>query len=197
MAEKWTAADIPSQKGRVAIVTGANSGIGLIAARELAAASATVVLACRDTKKGESALRDIKAKSPDAVVTLASLDLASLQSVRDFADGFNAGGGGLDLLINNAGVMAVAPRRTTATGAANIGSCSDAISANVTMPSVWTMRSRICQSGPRTLHLPYCSQSCLSVEHAVTVNGPSIASITSATLIDADGRLRVYPPRVP
>ena len=53
------------------------------------------------------------------------------------------------------------------------------------------MRSRICQSGPRTLHLPYCSQSCLSDEQAVTVNGPSIASITSATLIDADGRLSV------
>jgi NAD(P)-dependent dehydrogenase (short-subunit alcohol dehydrogenase family) len=116
MATKWTAADIPSQKGRTAIVTGANSGIGLIAARELARVGATVVLACRDTAKGEAAVREIKATSPDADVTVVALDLANLQSVRDFAEKFSADNAGLDLLINNAGVMAVAPRRTTADG---------------------------------------------------------------------------------
>jgi NAD(P)-dependent dehydrogenase (short-subunit alcohol dehydrogenase family) len=116
MPEKWTAADIPSQKGRLAVVTGANSGIGLIAARELARAGATVILACRDTAKADAAARDIKTKAPDAHVTVFGLDLASLQSVRDFAARFNAEHGSLDLLINNAGVMAVAPRRITADG---------------------------------------------------------------------------------
>jgi NAD(P)-dependent dehydrogenase (short-subunit alcohol dehydrogenase family) len=116
MTTKWTAADIPSQTGRIAVVTGANSGIGLIAARELARAGATVVLACRDTVKGEAAARNIKSAATDADVTVSALDLASLQSVRDFAARLSAEHPSLDLLVNNAGVMAVAPRRTTADG---------------------------------------------------------------------------------
>lgn len=100
---EWTAADIPDQSGRTVIVTGANSGIGAAAARELAAHGASVVLACRDRSKGEAA-----ASSMRGDVTVRELDLADLDSVRRFADGTGA----VDLLINNAGVMAVPERRT-------------------------------------------------------------------------------------
>jgi NAD(P)-dependent dehydrogenase (short-subunit alcohol dehydrogenase family) len=115
MTTKWTATNVPSQKGRLAVVTGANSGIGLSAARELARAGATVILACRDTEKGAAAAKDIAAQAPGSDVTVTALDLASLASVRGFADSFNSEHDSLDLLINNAGVMAP-PRRTTADG---------------------------------------------------------------------------------
>jgi NAD(P)-dependent dehydrogenase (short-subunit alcohol dehydrogenase family) len=115
MSEKWTAEQIPDQAGRTAVVTGANSGLGLVAARELARAGADVVLACRNTEKGEAALGSIRADVPGAKVAVESLDLSSLDSVRDFAGRFAAGHEGLDLLINNAGVMAP-PRRETADG---------------------------------------------------------------------------------
>jgi NAD(P)-dependent dehydrogenase (short-subunit alcohol dehydrogenase family) len=115
MAEKWTAADIPDQAGRTAVVTGANSGLGLAAARALAAAGAEVVLACRNLEKGEAAVGSIRAELPGASLALEELDLSSLASVRDFASRFEAERGGLDLLINNAGVMAP-PRRQTADG---------------------------------------------------------------------------------
>lgn len=115
MSAKWTANDIPDQSGRTAIVTGANSGIGLVTARELARAGAHVVLACRNAEKGEAAVRAIEAAAPGATVTLAPLDLASLASVREFASGVTSEHGRLDLLINNAGVMA-APRRLTEDG---------------------------------------------------------------------------------
>jgi NAD(P)-dependent dehydrogenase (short-subunit alcohol dehydrogenase family) len=115
MDSKWTADRIPDQGGRTAVVTGANSGLGLVTARELARAGASVVLACRDQAKGEAARRQIEAAAPGAPLELESLDLASLDSVRAFAERFRAGHDGLDLLINNAGVMA-APRRRTADG---------------------------------------------------------------------------------
>src|SRR5918998_4543153 len=108
----WTAADIPDQTGRRAVVTGANSGIGLAAARELARRGAAVVLACRNAAKGEAALADVHAAAPRADVTLAALDLADLGSVRAFAATQDAP---LDLLVNNAGLMAP-PRRTTKDG---------------------------------------------------------------------------------
>jgi NAD(P)-dependent dehydrogenase (short-subunit alcohol dehydrogenase family) len=108
----WKADDIPDQRGRRAIVTGANSGLGLVIARELARHGAAVVLACRSREKGEGALADVRAAAPDADVELAALDLASLDSVRAFAA---AQDGPLDLLVNNAGVMAP-PHRTTADG---------------------------------------------------------------------------------
>jgi len=108
----WTADDIPDQAGRRAIVTGANSGIGLIAARELARHGAAVVLACRNAAKGEAALAEVRAAAPDADVTLAALDLADLASVRAFA---GARTEPVDLLVNNAGLMAP-PRRTTKDG---------------------------------------------------------------------------------
>ena len=109
---KWTAADIPDQSGRVAVVTGANSGLGWVTARELARAGARVVLACRSTEKGERAAARISSAVPGAAVDPAVLDLADLESVRAFAA---AAPDRLDLLINNAGLMAP-PRRLTRDG---------------------------------------------------------------------------------
>lgn len=108
----WTLADLPDQSGRVAIVTGANSGIGRWAAQGLAGAGARVVLACRTVSKGEAAATEIRAAHPEAEVEVRALDLADLDSVRAFAAAWE---GPLDLLVNNAGVMAL-PRRTTAQG---------------------------------------------------------------------------------
>jgi NAD(P)-dependent dehydrogenase (short-subunit alcohol dehydrogenase family) len=104
---KWTADDLPRQDGRTFVVTGANSGIGLVAARELARAGAHVVLAVRDTARGEQAAAAI-----DGATEVRRLDLADLASVRAFAEGWD---GPLDVLVNNAGVMAT-PRRRTADG---------------------------------------------------------------------------------
>jgi NAD(P)-dependent dehydrogenase (short-subunit alcohol dehydrogenase family) len=115
MADGWTAEDIPDLSGRNAIVTGANSGLGLVTARELARAGASVVMACRNLEKGHAAVEQVRAAVPDAQVQLDELDLASLESVRGFAERFRATHDGLDLLINNAGVMAP-PRRRTVDG---------------------------------------------------------------------------------
>jgi NAD(P)-dependent dehydrogenase (short-subunit alcohol dehydrogenase family) len=101
---KWTAQDLPSLENRTFVVTGANSGIGLVAARALAGAGARVVLAVRDTAKGDRA-----AASIDGRAEVRRLDLADLASVRAFADAWE---GDLDVLVNNAGVMAVPERRT-------------------------------------------------------------------------------------
>ncbi len=109
----WTAKDIPDQTGRRAVVTGANSGLGLAVARELARAGAHVVLACRDEVRGETAVTAIRRKVPGASVELGLLDLADLASVRAFAQ--RLGDEPQDLLINNAGVMAT-PRRLSADG---------------------------------------------------------------------------------
>jgi NAD(P)-dependent dehydrogenase (short-subunit alcohol dehydrogenase family) len=117
VSPRWTAEQIPDQSGRTAIVTGANSGLGLAVARELARHGARVVLACRDTGKGSGAQRAIEAQVPAAQLEVAALDLADLASVESFAEAFRSGGehDGLDLLINNAGVMAP-PRRETKDG---------------------------------------------------------------------------------
>ena len=104
---KWTAADLPDLAGKTFVVTGANSGIGRVTARELARAGARVVLAVRDTAKGERAMHDFPAPAE-----VRELDLADLASVRAFAAGWD---GDLDVLVNNAGVM-VPPERRTADG---------------------------------------------------------------------------------
>lgn len=105
MARKWSAADIPEQHGRVAIVTGANTGIGFQTATVLADRGAHVVLAVRDIDKGKDAASRISAKIPHADIAVQELDLASLDSVRAAADALKAMHPHIDLLINNAGVM--------------------------------------------------------------------------------------------
>src|SRR5829696_3253693 len=115
MALKWDTSRIPDQTGRVAVVTGANSGLGLVTARELARAGARVVLACRNLEKGKTALTEVERAATGAPPELADLDLANLTSVRSFAQSFKDTHDGLDLLVNNAGVMAP-PRRRTADG---------------------------------------------------------------------------------
>jgi NAD(P)-dependent dehydrogenase (short-subunit alcohol dehydrogenase family) len=112
---KWTTDDIPDQAGRVAVVTGANTGLGLETAKALAAHGASVVLAVRNLDKGKQAAAAVATASPGADVAVQRLDLASLDSVRDAAAELLAGHERIDLLINNAGVM-YTPRRTTADG---------------------------------------------------------------------------------
>src|SRR5689334_8789675 len=101
---------VPSQSGRTFVVTGANSGTGRAAAEQLAAAGARVVLAVRNTEKGEKALAEIRAAHPGADLQVRELDLADLASVRRFADALTADLDHLDVLVNNAGVM-VPPKR--------------------------------------------------------------------------------------
>ncbi len=116
MKINWQVTDIPGQAGRRAIVTGANSGIGYWTALELAKAGATVVMACRNQQKGEAAVARLKAQVPNAKAELRLLDLASLASVRAFAEEELQRGNGLDLLINNAGLIGGPKRQETADG---------------------------------------------------------------------------------
>jgi NAD(P)-dependent dehydrogenase (short-subunit alcohol dehydrogenase family) len=105
MSTKWTAADIPDQSGRVAVVTGANTGLGYWTAEMLADKGAHVVLAVRNLDKGKDAVEAITAKSPKADVALQQLDLTSLDDIRKAAEELRAAHERIDLLINNAGVM--------------------------------------------------------------------------------------------
>jgi NAD(P)-dependent dehydrogenase (short-subunit alcohol dehydrogenase family) len=116
MSSKWTAADVPDQSGRVAIVTGANSGLGYDTAAVLADKGAHVVLAVRNLDKGKEAADQIRSKSASADVVVQQLDLTSLDSVRKTADELRAAYPRIDLLINNAGVMYVPTRETTKDG---------------------------------------------------------------------------------
>jgi NAD(P)-dependent dehydrogenase (short-subunit alcohol dehydrogenase family) len=111
----WTADQIPDQSGRTILVTGANSGLGLVTARELARAGATVVLTARDRSKCDSAVADIRQSVPDALLDPRLLDLASLDSVRRLATGVAADHERIDVLVNNGGIMAP-PRSTTRDG---------------------------------------------------------------------------------
>jgi NAD(P)-dependent dehydrogenase (short-subunit alcohol dehydrogenase family) len=113
--KQWTIGDIPNQQGKVVIVTGANSGLGLETTRALAAKGARVIMACRDLERGQKAQAEILTSVPNASVQAVQLDLASLASIRQFAASFQAEHGRLDLLFNNAGVMAI-PRRETQDG---------------------------------------------------------------------------------
>jgi NAD(P)-dependent dehydrogenase (short-subunit alcohol dehydrogenase family) len=108
----WNAADIPDQRGRVAVVTGANGGLGLETARQLAAKGAHVVMAVRNKEKAAAAAEDIRTTAPDASLELVPLDLASQASVKTAAAQIAAAHERVDLLVNNAGVMAIAEART-------------------------------------------------------------------------------------
>ena len=112
---KWTTADIPDQTGRVAVITGANSGLGYETAAALAEHGAHVVLAVRNLDKGKEAASRIAAKNPRADVALQELDLTSLESIRAAADQLRSDHDRIDLLINNAGVM-YTPKSTTKDG---------------------------------------------------------------------------------
>jgi len=109
----WTADDIPNQDGRRIVVTGANSGIGLEATRELARNGATVIMVCRSVDRGEEAANDIREDVLNADLRVEACDLGDLESIRAFAD--RLGDDELDALINNAGVMAI-PRSETTDG---------------------------------------------------------------------------------
>ncbi|MER5649010.1 oxidoreductase [Streptosporangium sp. NPDC002524] len=103
---RWTEADVPDQSGRVVLVTGANTGLGLETARVFAARGATVVIASRDTGKAAGAADRVRAEAaPGAEIEVLHLDLASLESVRKAAGEFRDRHERLDLLVNNAGVM--------------------------------------------------------------------------------------------
>jgi NAD(P)-dependent dehydrogenase (short-subunit alcohol dehydrogenase family) len=106
----WTAAQIPSLSGTTAVVTGANSGLGLETTRELARHGATVVLACRNQDKGRGAIEEIRGEVPEAELELGQLDLSDLASVAKFAGSLD--GRAIDVLVNNAGLMAVPYART-------------------------------------------------------------------------------------
>ena len=112
---KWTTADIPDQTGRVAVITGANTGLGFETAAALAEHGAHVVLAVRNLDKGKDAATLISRRSPNASVALQELDLTSLDSIRTAADQLRSDNDRIDLLINNAGVM-MTPKSTTKDG---------------------------------------------------------------------------------
>jgi NAD(P)-dependent dehydrogenase (short-subunit alcohol dehydrogenase family) len=112
----WTTADIPSLKGRTAVITGATGGLGYETALALAGAGAEVVLTGRNDVKGRNAIQRIRGEFPNTKVSYETLDLASLASVAEFAKRFAAAHASLDLLVNNAGVMALPKRQATADG---------------------------------------------------------------------------------
>jgi NAD(P)-dependent dehydrogenase (short-subunit alcohol dehydrogenase family) len=115
MSAKWTSGDVPGQQGRLAVVTGANTGLGFETAQVLAARGASVVLAVRDIEKGKRAAARIADTAAGANVMVQPLDLTSLDSIRAAADELRAKHPRIDLLINNAGVM-LTPRQTTSDG---------------------------------------------------------------------------------
>ncbi len=112
---RWTADQLPDLSGRTVIITGGNSGLGFEAARALAPRGAELVLACRDLSKAKAAIAEIEAEAPGAAVAAMQLDLASLASIRAFAESFLETQRQLHVLCNNAGVMAI-PYRKTADG---------------------------------------------------------------------------------
>jgi NAD(P)-dependent dehydrogenase (short-subunit alcohol dehydrogenase family) len=111
----WSEKNIPNQKGKVIIITGASSGIGKAGAEILAGKEAQVILAVRNIQKGQKVVDEIKSRNPKALLEVRKLDLSSLDSVKNFADGFKKNYQQLDILINNAGIMAC-PFDTTKDG---------------------------------------------------------------------------------
>ncbi|WP_067813129.1 oxidoreductase [Nocardia inohanensis] len=113
---RWTAADIPDQSGKTAVVTGANSGLGLRTAEALAAKGAYVLMACRNEVKAAAALEQVRAAAAGPKPEVVPLDLADLTSIHRAADHLDVRGTGIDLLVNNAGVMALPRNSRTADG---------------------------------------------------------------------------------
>lgn len=109
---KWTSQNIPDQTEKVAVVTGANSGIGFYTAKALAEKNAQVVLAVRNTQKGKAAAQEIRLSHPKARLEVLPLDLSDLETVWNFAAAFHSRFNRLDLLVNNAGVMGIPYRKT-------------------------------------------------------------------------------------
>jgi NAD(P)-dependent dehydrogenase (short-subunit alcohol dehydrogenase family) len=147
----WTTADIPDQSSRIAVVTGANTGLGFETAKALAAHGARVVLAVRNLDKGKDAASAITAATPGADVTLQELDLSSLASVRSAAEEVKGTHDHIDLLINNAGLM-YPPKGTTADGFE-------------------------LQFG--TNHLGHFAFTGLLIDHLVTVPGSRVVTVSS------------------
>ena len=110
---RWTIGRMPDLSGKTVVVTGANSGIGLEAARRFSMSGADTILACRSERRGRSALSEITSEHPGARVRLITLDLGSLQSIERFAREFGECHPRLDVLVNNAGIMAVPYSRTS------------------------------------------------------------------------------------
>ena len=115
MSQNWTQKDIPDLTDKVVVITGANSGLGLESTKAIARKGATVVMACRNLEKAEAAKVEVLREVPGAKLEVMQLDNASLASVRAFADAFKAKYDRLDILMNNAGVMAI-PRQETEDG---------------------------------------------------------------------------------
>ena len=111
--QNWNADNIPDQKGRVVIITGATSGLGKEAARVLAGKNAHVIMALRNIEKGEAAANEVRKEFSDAEVSVRNLDLTSLASVKSFAEGILHDYDRLDILINNAGIMMCPYSKTT------------------------------------------------------------------------------------
>ncbi len=145
---KWTAADLPALSGVTAVVTGAGSGLGTVTARELARGGARVIMAARDTAKAQRVADAIGGEMPDALLEVRALDLAELASVRAFAHSVEEP---VDLLINNAGVMAP-PRRLSKDG---------------------------CESQLGTNHLGHFALTGLLLEHLLAAPAPRVVTLSS------------------
>ena len=113
MARSALTVTVPDLSGKLAVVTGSNSGLGLGLATRLAAAGADVIMAIRNRTKGEAAVDQIRATVPDAKLTIKQLDLSSLASVNALGEELTAEGRPVDILINNAGIMQPPERETT------------------------------------------------------------------------------------
>lgn len=116
MGGGWSSKDVPSQQGKTFLITGANTGIGFEAARVLGRAGATVIIACRDERRGQAALDDLRNAAPEGTFEMVRLDISDLSSVRACATTLVSSGRAIDVLINNAGIMYLQERRASAEG---------------------------------------------------------------------------------